>query len=384
MNINRRPPCFFGPFDITITNKDNFARRQHYFIGSTSNMLKHLGEHSDINAYDNWAARDGKNTYADFLLTSLCIVAEQTSFINEGSRFMGGQYKEGYDEHNCHLLFTVGFRGELKDTPEYNTIVTNGAIDVAKYTTRCQLTFNLIKDYVRHNKDNGTKNKVVCLTGLGIGVWAVKTALQQEIFLRVAVEVFKDEDNLEVLYLGIDAKNYDGEMKALITKQTSITDAMAHGGKVDASELAKAPGMTAMDANVINETADDEGKLDVAEMEAYLGTVNSELEEFNPFPSAILTGGTWKVSERNNGNTDGGDNINKPPGQLVNDNSANKYYYHVFAGDGNSYRGNEGLLGFNTQSGDPQYVINSRLPVQWERTPKFLQNGDPKVDLSRG
>ena len=41
------------------------------------------------------------------------------------------------------------------------------------------------------------------------------------------------------------------------------------------------------------------------------------------------------------------------------------FCYFVFAGDSNSYRGNEGMIGFNCQSGDPQYIINSLLHGHW-------------------
>jgi hypothetical protein len=68
-----------------------------------------------------------------------------------------------------------------------------------------------------------------------------------------------------------------------------------------------------------------------------------------------------------NGNVIERDANMKNPGNYVEElEKENTYCYFVFAGDSNSYRGNEGMIGFNCQSGDPQYIINSLLHGHWE------------------
>lgn len=276
MSPERRPVCFFGPFDFTVTQNGEI------FLNSSVNMLRNLNENSDPKLYDAWAQKNHMNGYKDFLCTSLVTVAQPTQFINTASRSSGGQFSE-LSDHPCHLLFAAGFRGELPHTPEYDhmvDVVSTDALGVEehrlnqeRYLQRFGILFSSHRRYIE-GTDVGGREKTVAISGLGLGVWKLAGSHQKALLLRSIAESY-NQSGINVRFMFDTPKN-----------------------------------------------------------------------------DLLLTDRGWERVKR------------KEPGQLVKENS-DEHHFFVFAGDSNSYRGNEGLVGWNCMSGDPQYFVNSLIRGDW-------------------
>lgn len=335
MHPDNRPVCFFGPFDLTVTQE------RECFLNSTHNMLEDFNEYSDYTLYDQWAEANGKNNYEDFIKTGLVTVAEETAFVNEAGRFAGGEYNEGYVEgveanerwnsipaETCHLLFATGFRGEIPGTPEHVHLIPNGRVfDVSKYEMRCRLITESIFRFVEGHHGGGKDSKTIAFTGLGLGVWAHDDSIQKPIMLKVISEVFekyrkRTGGKIHGRFL-FDGPNSDLKCRRrLLNVDTCKTTLESLREELDGAGKDEQKGR-----RLLIERAGR--KLELAEGEL----------KYNVVPR-------------------------QEPGVFVK-REKDSYVYFVFAGDANSHRGNEGLIGFNSMSGDPQYVINSRLPCSW-------------------
>jgi hypothetical protein len=282
MGTSKRPVCFFGPFDLTITQGKDFFVNSHY------NMMNNLDENSDYKLYDKWAEIEEKNTYQDMCYTNMAIVAQKTKFFNRADRGAAGILDSKYNEQNleAHLLFTTGFRGELPGTPEYKLFTNiDGSLNENKYKKRLNIIFNMVYKYIHEYKTS--TSPIMVMTGLGLGVWELKNSKQKEIFIKEFGDFVKKKKQ-EARYLHWDGKK--------------ITDDIDRNGDI----------------------------------------VYTSENNYTP-----------KIEEKE-----------KNPGDLVT--NKEKEYFFVFAGDSNSFRGNEGVIGCNTMSGDPQFVVNSEMTFDWE------------------